>query len=216
MINKKIFLIVLIFPACNNFSDTKISQQRPENSTNAVVKLIDSLGTITLSMPLRYDTNFSWVQYSDCGKSCDEEKYRFQPKRLPINRESGWFNSKIKKDSTEEFTISHKLFFPFHEGDTSRDIQRHNVIKSEIMFDFQNPSIAYDTIEKINDRYFTIIAIKKDDTIHSMRVLAITTIKSNEIRFEFELTTKKLDSIGLNFIDNSIKVIRTIRLSKGV
>jgi hypothetical protein len=128
-----IAIVTVFFLSCNNKIDKKGHYQFPENSKNVQLQLIDSLGVITLSVPIRYDTNFSWIHYSDCGKPCDEQKYRYQPSILRITKESGWIWLGEPKDSVESFTISHKRHFPFNDGDTSRNIVRHNHIKTQLV-----------------------------------------------------------------------------------
>lgn len=49
-----------------------------------------------------------------------------------------------------------------------------------------------------------------------MRVLAVTTIKGNAIWFQYELLTKKDDAESRAFIKNSLELIRTIRIAKGI
>lgn len=192
-----------------------LRNQLPENSKAVMVPLIDSLGIINLSVPLRYDTSFSWVHHSDCGKPCDEREYRFQPKNLSLIKESGWMWTE-PKDSVDRFTISHTLDFPFHDGDTTLIIAWHNHFKEQLTSDLKNPPIVFDTIQKINDRYFSIVATEKNDSIQVRKVLTVTTIKSNLIKFQYELLTRKNDSISKNFIKNSINLIKTIRINKGI
>ncbi len=188
----------------------------PASSKTLDVQLIDTLGTVTLSIPVRYDTSFSWIDHSDCGKPCEMQKYRFQPKSLKMTKESGWIWIGEPTDSVERFTISHSGYFPFHNGDTSKNLVRHNHIKVELASDSANPPIVFDTIEKIADRYYSIIKMERSDNVQSKRIIAVTTIKGNLIRFEYDLLTKKRDSIERGFIKNSIDLIRTIRLSKGI
>jgi len=209
-------LLMMSFIACNNASNTDNKQGLPESSKTVQVQLIDSLGTVTFSIPLRYDTSFSWVHYSDCGKPCNEQKYRFQPKELPITKESGWIWLGEPKDSIERFTISHTGYFPFHDGDTAKNIVSHNHLKEELKSNPTNPPIVFDTIQKVNDRYYSIIVMEKSDTLYSKKILAATTIKSNVVKFQYELLTRKNDSITNNFIKNSIELIKTIRISKGM
>lgn len=211
-------LLAMFFITCNNASNVNNNEQRrlPESSKIVQVQLVDSLGVITLSVPLRYDTNFSWVHHYDCGKSCDEQKYRFQPKELPITKESGWIWLEEPNDSVERFTISHTRDFPFRNGDTAKNMIRHTHLREQLLSNPRNPPIIFDTIQKINDRYYSIFEMEKFDTIHSKKVLAVTTIKSNMIRFQYELLTKKNDSITNNFMKNSLDLIRTIHISKGI
>ena len=120
------------------------------------------------------------------------------------------------KDSAERFTISHTMDFSFHEGDTAKNTIRHNHLKEQLISNPQNPPIIFDTIQKINGRYYSIFAMEKSDTLQSKKVLAITTIKSNLIKFQYELLTRKNDAIAKGFIKKSIDLIKTIRISKGI
>jgi hypothetical protein len=207
--------ILMLLISCSDLSKDKKINQLPEDAKNVQVELIDSLGMVTLSLPMRYDTGFSWVHYSDCGKPCDEQKYRFQPKELPIIKESGWVWSE-PKDSVERFTISHKMDFPFHDGDTARNMVRHNHIIEQLKSNPQNPPIVFDTIQKIDGRYYSIIVMDKSDSMQSKKVLAVTTIKNNEVKFQYELLTRKNDLTERDFIKNSIDFIKTIHISKGL
>lgn len=82
-----------------------------------------------------------------------------------------------------------------------------------------NPEMKYitaDAVEKIGDRYFSIIIIDLFDSTKSQfskKVLASTTIRGNWIDFNFELLTKKRDSLTTNFIINSKYYLSTIRIS---
>lgn len=213
----RLFIIILatFFISCNDVAEKKGTYLLPDNSKAVKVQLLDSLGIINFSVPTRYDTSFSWIHYSDCGKPCDEQKYRFQPKELSLLKESGWIWTE-PKDSVDRFTISHTLDYPFHDGDTAKNIVRHNHLKEQLKSNPQNPPIIFDTIQKINDRYFSIITMEKSDTVQVKIVLAVTTIKSNLIKFQYELLTTKNDSISKKFIKNSLNLIKTIRISKGI
>lgn len=213
------FMSAIILYSCNNpgndFSNEQNTYQPPENSKVVKVQLIDSLGDVILSIPRHYDTSFSWIHVSDCGKPCDKKKYRFQPKINAAIEESGFYWTE-PGDSTERFTISHSMEFPFHKGDTGKNLNRHKYAVQRLISGSKHKKIAFDTIQKINDRYFSIIVIKKADSIQSIKVLAMTTIKNNEINFLYELLTNKNDSISKNFIETSIDLIKTIRISKGI
>jgi hypothetical protein len=218
MINRPYSIIAIalfLLMACKETPIQRVGAL-PASSKTVDVQLIDTLGTVTLSIPVRYDTSFSWIDHSDCGKPCDMQKYRFQPKSLKITKESGWIWLGEPKDSIERLTISHSGYFPFHNGDTAKNLVQHNHIKAELVSDPANPPIVFDTIERIGDRYYSIIEMERSDTVQSKRVLAATTIKGNLIKFQYDLLTKKKDSIETNFIKNSIDLIRTIRVSKGI
>jgi len=204
-----LFLIV----ACNA---PTVNEQRTESSKNVQIKLVDSLGQVTLSVPDRYDTVLSWVNHSDCGKPCDEQEYRCQPKTLAITKESGFFWRGEPKDSVDRFTISHSSYIRYRSDDTEMDSLRHKYLKLQIVNNSDSPVIVYDTIEKVGDRYFSIFVIQRSDTIHNIRVLAVTTINGNEVKFRYDLLSKKDDLTEKNFIKNSLDLIHTIRISKGM
>lgn len=218
----KILLSILslsLITACNDRSGVDIAPLPPEPSKVFITKLVDSLGTVTVSLPIRYDTSFSWTQYSDCGKPCSNIKYRSQPKRLRITKESGWLWKGELQDSIERFTISHSGYFPFHKNDDTTFILRfHEAWKGELMQRPDTYRIKSDTIEMIGDRYFTIFVIDLYDTTKaqfSKKLLAATTIKSNIVFFSFELLTKVKSMATDRFIDRSMYCLRTLRLSNG-
>lgn len=201
--------------SCVNVSTDSNGYDFPNESKHIQLSLIDSLGTVSFSVPIRYDTSFHWIHYSDCGKPCDVQKYRYQSTALPSIKENGWISS-VPKDSVDRLTISHTLFFPFHDGDTAKNEHRMTALKQRLTDEPFSPPIVFDTIEKINDRYCYIVVMETSDSIQSKKVVAMTTIKNNEITFSYELKTATIDTIARNFITNSIDLIRTIRMQKGV
>jgi len=218
MMRNSLFIVIvcILFASCKEMTGKGTVFLVPPNSKTVQVKLIDTLGTVTLAVPDRYDTSFAWIDHSDCGKPCDLQKYRYQPKSLRITKESGFIWLGEPEDSVDRFTISHSGYFPFHNGDTSKDFVRHEHLKSQLTSDPSNPSIIFDTIERIHDRYYSIFAMQRSDTIRCEKVLAVTTVKGNLIRFQYDLLTKKVDSVETNFIKNSIDLIRTIQINRGI
>lgn len=190
--------------------------QLPPDARLSQVLLVDSLGTVQVAVPVRYDTFFTWINWSDCGKPCARQEYRFQNKLNRITEESGFLWTGEPNDSIDRFTISHSSYIPFHEGDTGKNVFLHNHIKAYVARELQYPSIIFDTIEKIDGRYFSVMVMERSDTIQEKRVLAVSTIKRNEIWFEYTLKTKVKDSVSSNFVRNSLELIKWIRISKGV
>ncbi len=189
----------------------------PENSKQTTLKLIDSLGTVSFYIPVRFDTSLTWTNHSDCGKPCDHEQYRFQPNALPVFEESG-FIYVIPDIPIDQFTIFHSGYFPFYNGDTSKNTGRHEHFKSRLSTEYYDGKFYADTIEIIGDRYFSIVYLNgydKDKKKYFAKVAALTTIKNNEIEFHYDIKTP--DTINLNnFYINSIKLLRTIRISNGI
>jgi hypothetical protein len=211
---------VSILAACHHLPATDLTPRLPNNSHPVTLKLVDSLGEATFFVPMRYDASFSWTHYSDCGKSCDKIKYRYQPATLKVVKESGWAWFGDLKDSVERFTIVHSGYFPFYNRtDSNITMVDHLNKKGGILSDPGTYKIKSDTIEKINDRFFSIVVIDLYDStkqLFTKKVLSETTIKGNIVEFNYELLTKQKDSVTENFITNSKELLRTIHLSKGM
>ena len=206
----QIVISLFIIVACNTPTN---NERRTESSRRVQIRLVDSLGLVSLSVPIRYDTVFSWINHSDCGKPCDEQEYRCQPKTLAITKESGFIWLGEPKDSVDRFTLSHSGYIRHRTEDTAIDSLRHKYLKLQIVNDPDNPVIVYDTIEKICDRYFSIFVMQRSDTIHNIRVLALTTIKGNEVKFRYDLLSKKDDMVEKSFIKNSLDLVHTIKIN---
>jgi hypothetical protein len=213
----KNFLIFsfLFLSACNNNTNKTTP---PGKVKTQKINLTGGLGTISISLPARYDTTFTWIHYSDCGQPCEKRKYRFQPKALPANAETGYFY-KTLKDSVEQFTIVHNPYIPASDSDNTDDKEFitsfHDHKKFEVTHNPALRDIASDTIEKIGDRYFSIIVIDKYDTAkneYSKKLLSTTTIRRGTVDFNFELLTKRKDSLTQNFIKDAKYYLRTIRI----
>lgn len=185
-------------------------------SKTVEIKLIDSLGWLTLDIPAEYDTLYSWTHYSDCGKPCDEQKYRYQPKSLPIVKESGFLWKEPATDSVERLTISHSGYFPFCNGDSLIITDGHSHFKEKILSEEIDEKLLFDTVQKIGNRYFSIIAIGKSDSTLSRKVFAITTIRRNMIQFKYEQLARHADSTKDNFLATTMDLIKTIRINLGM
>ena len=216
------FLIwcTFLLAACNYVSenDRAPSIPPPEESKTHKVNLEGGIGIVSFSLPVRYDTTFTWIHYSDCGAPCEKRKYRFQPKALPAYPESG-FLYKTFNDSIEQFTIIHNPYIEAGYSDNTDNqsfiTSFHDHKKFEIIHNPSLREIKSDTIEKIGDRYFSIIVIDRYDTAkaqYSKKLLSTTTIRRGTIDFNFELLSKKKKLLTEKFIDEAKYYLRTIRI----
>jgi len=206
-----------LFASCLNKSPIE-SIATPSNSKFITTALKDSLGKVSFSIPNRYDTSFTWTNHSDCGKPCDHIEYRFQPKSLPVFKESGFYYA-IPDIYIDQFTILHSGSYPFSDRtDTSKYSLGHEPFKGRLSSDPSNGQIKFDTIERIGDRYYSIISLagfNRETQRHFAKLAALTTVKGNEIEFHFDTNSK--DTINeKEFFNNSTKFIRTIRISNGI
>lgn len=214
-----LILAILFLESCNYIIE---NNTLPEDTTRQVINLKAGLGSVSVSLPKRYDTTFTWVHYSDCGQPCEKRKYRFQPSTLPIYPESG-YHYKHLEDSVEQFTIEHNPYIPagdFDNPDNHEFITSyHDHKKYEITHDPSIRIIKSDTIEKIGDRYFSIIVIDKYDSGKAQyfkKLLSTTTIRRGTIDFNFEFVSKQNNELTRNFVDNAKYYLRTIRIGSDV
>jgi hypothetical protein len=176
------------------------------------INLIDSLGIIITNVPVRYDTLFSWVHYSDCN-TCHVQKYRMQSKKTSILKESGLYWDE-PKDSVDRFTISHNQYLPNHLNDTTMILASHSHFKGDLAFTRRGMKVIKDTVQKINHRYFSIFELENSDSISRKEVLAITTINGNFIKFNFEIMINKADILYRDFFINTSKIINSIQIKR--
>lgn len=209
---------VFLIAACHSPAPkNSLTQEIPPNSKKVSIELKDSISLITLYLPERYDTTFSWIHYSDCGRVCEKRKYRYQPKSLPIIMETGYFYER-PADSVDQFTIVHNPYISPKDLDNTNNkkfiMQFHDHKKWDIIHDPYLKTVTSDTIEKIGDRYFSIIIIDTYDStkkIYAKRVISSTSLRNSTIDFDFELLTRNKDSLTTNFINDSKQYLRTIR-----
>ena len=202
--------LALVFFSCSHFRGEGLKSIAPKNSRVAELKLADSLGTIEFFIPRRYDTSFEWIDQSDCGKPCDIQKYRYQPKEQKVQKESGWAWVDSSKDSIEWFTVSHSADIHFRGDDTTKNAIGYKKFKDQLISENSNTPIVFDTLQKIYDRYYSIFGMERAG---SKKVIAVTAVKGNLIRFQYDLLSKQDDSISKNFIRNSIDLVRTIHIN---
>jgi hypothetical protein len=200
--------------ACHNGQNTTdfISQGQFE------FKLIDSLGTISISYPERTDTFFSWVQRSDCGKPCEHGDYRFQSKQNPIFKESGFYWIGEPEDSVDQLSIYHQRPDTVLKHKDSTIIRMRNLLREKVFNDPGTVNVLSDTLIKINDRYFCIFQtadFNKKTNVRDRRLIGFTTISGTLLEFHYKLLTKQYDSILTTFFDKSLKNLKTVKIKDG-
>lgn len=178
-------------------------------------KLIDSLGTISMDLPERTDTFFSWIQESDCGKPCEQGDYRFQSKKNRIFKESGFYWVGEPEDSVDQLSIYHQrpTFLKAHND--SLIIKMRNLLREDLLNNTQIGDLISDTLLKIGDRFFCIFLvsdINKIKGIRNRRLIAFTTVKGTLLEFHYKLLSSHYDSILTHFFDRSLKNLMTVRI----
>ncbi len=222
MKNSCLFLILLAALSCNQQTNQayKTPPERIKDVTINLADSSDSQGKITISLPARYDTVFNWANHSDCT-SCFDFRYRAQPKNRTLLKEDGFF-WKIPQDSIERFTIVHSDSYGVKiKADSSSVFSFHNSEQKDNLVRFRGkiPSgiLLSDTIEKINNRFFSIFTYSEHDSLSqhiAQRLEAVTITKSLLLRLTFELRTTREAPISKDFLSHSRYYLRTLKLSE--
>jgi len=206
-------LIVLFSVGCRS---KKTPEFVPAHSRKVAVKLMDSLGIVTMYVPERYDTGFSWVHDSDCS-SCDKMKCRFQSSSWHIYKESGWFYYP-PTDSVDRVTIVYSPHFYLDDRDTAwiygENEEFRRVQKQE---DPVANNILIDTLIRVYDRPFSITGTHfyvEMACRDFYELNAVSSVRGVAITFQFELITEKGDSVTEHFLENAMDVLQTIRFTK--
>lgn len=203
--------------ACNTTSN-ELQTVKPSHSYDTTIFLNDTLGKITVTLPVRYDSFFTWIHYFDC-MNCGSVKYRFQPKSLPVYKESSWF-WKDSKDSVEQFTIEHRQYLLLENNlapDSIKTLHLKILNKVSVDPDIHSKTPFFDTTQIINGKQFSIISSEKyDDSLRyfTKTLLGVTLIKGNMVTLRYTLKTTKKDSIADNFIENSKALLYQVKIGE--
>ena len=190
----------------------------PAHSKRVVVKLADSLGTVSLYVPTRYDTAYSWICESDCS-ICGFFQYRFQPHSYFIEKEHhSWAPRPFIL--YDRLTIRHSQDLTYANGDTSSIRMIHDNQREIIRLQGYQSSVITDSLYKFNDRYFAVMATAYElqylgKNFYSKTIEAVTTIKNVGLEFKYEILVPVKDSIYEHFIPNALELLQTIHIEKG-
>lgn len=89
-----------------------------------------------------------------------------------------------------------------------------NVKKEAQMMGTTN-KLLFDTIQKIDGRYYAITVFDYSDSLQRKEVTAATIINENPLELTYELLSAKKDSITDYFIPEALSLLKTIRIHGG-
>ena len=227
-----LFIFYLSFLiACNNdpvetnsaidyagFTERKITpvgyKKKPE------LRLTDTICDVIIKLPQRFDSFYSWHNFSDC-LGCGDLEYRFSDKSYPVFKEAGFLWAKNRPDSVYQFTIRHNEIKqapdtmqipPIRLEDTAARLHylpHHLVYDNADSIHFLRKNFAL-----INGRRFviaTFIGIGRITEKETLFVAAsTTTMKRDYLDFIGECCTK--DTTG--FIETMYKTLASIQISE--
>ena len=181
------------------------------------IDLRDTLGIVSLKIPLRLDTFYKWHRTSDC-LPCGWMQYRFADKKYPQFAEGGFYWT-VVPDSVYQLTIRHKPIKEIPDTITLKPLSEKN--KNDYWY-HQTNSVSYsDSIgylfkefKLINQRPFIISAFTTTDGYltesQTLFIIAATTLKNRELFFIGECSAK--DTTG--FVDSMYKSFLSIRIKE--
>jgi len=207
------FIIPLFLLGCNEKVSLNLS-----STADTTIQLIDSLGSISLQIPPQTDTFIKWIRQNDCGIYCEEGKYRFQDKKLPIFKESGFFWIGELEDSVNQLTISHHRSDTLVRNNDSFALNTYSLLKENLESDPRTINIISDTIQIIGDRYFCIFKIADwniQKGVFIRRLVAFTSISGKILQFRYDLLTQRHDSTLDNFFNKALINLQTVRIKDG-
>jgi hypothetical protein len=175
----------------------------------------DTMGWITLQLPARLDTFYSWQHYSDC-ENCGQMKYRFADNHYDQYAESGLFWT-VFPDSVYQFNTWHKpyseipdsLTYPsLKPGDSSIYFNR----LPELVTDLADADFQQRSVEEINGRLFFITVFTTARGYLTQRpssyLVAMTRLQNRSIHFIAECGARDCR----DFSNLMYKAIRSIQI----
>jgi hypothetical protein len=216
-------LLPLALAACRDQPAAETHDVFWANTRPDSVVLKKELGTVYLRVPRAYDTLFTWIYPGDCG-ACGYIRYRFQPKQLRIYPSTSYFETMDKNmphDSVYQLTVYHQEFLGELKGKYSPATDSTDVIARNPKYIQENRSLVqrldFDTLEKINGRYFSVVTYSLDSSakVPPNRLDAETFLSGLPLHFRYELRTRQHDSTARHFQRDALRLLRTVRIRPG-
>jgi hypothetical protein len=211
-------LVMLMLLACNTKKPEIYAA--PPGSKLFNIKLKDTLGYLTMAVPERYDTAFTWVHYLDC---CNERKYRLQSRNKSVVMEDGdiWLGQ--EPAHMEHINIKHPDFLsdPINWNDTAllsgaRSTQaslRDKAIYDDLLI-VPKPAHLWDSIAIIGGRPW-VLSLDRLGEIPSYgyHLTARTHIHLFFIIVDAAVSHSQKDTIGIGrFVTEMLPIIYTLRI----
>ncbi|MFN8283759.1 MAG: hypothetical protein U0U67_11125 [Chitinophagales bacterium] len=136
---------------------------------------------------------------------------------MRLHLESGFLDIDVPRDSIENLTIIHSDVI-VNESNCSvkkfTELHKQGIINENSKNAFEK-NVQFDTIIRINGKLFSIIASESFNANRKQyykEISAMTEINGNWVSFVNKLTTKKNDSLNINFRRNAMQIFETIKI----
>lgn len=176
----------------------------------AIVDLRNDLGRLTILLPSRFDTTFTWIDFSD--NSCDDQyKYRYADSDYPLIQETG-FIYELKEDSLFFFTISHLKITGC--SNNKSEIEQDDLdlmVKRERVLNPQN-KLTFQKLLTINNRKYAVIADhNRVGNLDHAYISARTIVDYQIISINYNCIMHDC----MDFHETMMKSLKTIKISGG-
>lgn len=136
---------------------------------------------------------------------------------MRLHLESGFLDIDVPRDSIENLTIIHSDVI-VNESNCSvkkfTELHKQGIINENSKNAFEK-NVQFDTIIRINGKLFSIIASESFNANRKQyykEISAVTEINGNWVGFVNTITTKKNDSVNINFRRNAMQIFETIKI----
>ncbi|NIG54908.1 hypothetical protein [Chitinophaga sp. Cy-1792] len=207
---------ILLLYACNEPPKPEVILQPPHTRTMDIQLKDTCLGLLTMAIPERYDTSFSWTDFSDCY-SCGFEKYRLQPATLPIDKESGFIYFHQQADSVDNITIAYSPITKFDHPsrpDSATIVRHHKEFIRNLRQSCKEEGLEMpvDTMLLVNHRLISVVIYMPEERkgVRCDKIEAYVNMAGYGASITYNLKSKPSDTLHEHFVDRTMCLIKTI------
>jgi len=176
------------------------------------------MGMMSMYIPERYDTAYSWYDESDCT-SCGKMRCRFQSSSYQIEKESGFiYISKI--DSADRMTITYNpSYTPSVRSSVVKDSISMSGYRENVKTQWRDLGVGpndmlIDTTVLIVGRPVVLTGAHitiRDTRYHMDEVEAVTTINGIDVKIAFDLYKKESGTSNHDYVKEILSSVQTMR-----
>lgn len=207
MLRHFLLLFILFISSCKGKNEGQYDTKEWK------IRLKTEIGNISITLPGEYDTSFEWIHYTDYKRGA-EYKFRMQPKKFPVNMESGFIWNDFE-DTVHQCTIA---YFKYPDPDTTYEYKPDQYFRDRLLGEakmFRRTYHWIDTIRSLDNHL--MLAFNYDEegkkNIRSQVLKAYIYHKGQGITFEF-VSKSPYNSSDTDFAKKSLEALKTIRMSR--
>jgi hypothetical protein len=204
--------------SCNTNVHDDVFSDLSAKSTIKKVLLEDSLGTLLIAVPNRYDTFFCFGYNEGCGQGISKLMYKFQATKVGLFEESGMINHSEPKRK-DQILISHiRTYRPHTVSEISYINDYHSLYKREAQLSYLKVALEKDYVRQSNVGLQSIFVFRYEDTTKDYIMREVVTFflrKNNEVKVKYLYVADRKDTIADSFIDEALHSANSLKISNG-